>query len=215
MKSFKPKLTVEAEPFIPYVEAADFPQRLKPLFEPDEHRMGFVPNVLKLYMHRPEIAEALWTLSSRIMRDPSSTLDQGLKRKLGVVATTINGSRYCTAHLCWMLKRPPGLEGEEGWGLGEEELRALVSGAFVPKDEFERVCFDYVRAASVAPGKVPDELLQRLKLHLSPPQVVELACVAGFWKLCSTVDDSLRIPVEYFLLDDADYVDLAPVRASK
>jgi hypothetical protein len=47
---------------------------------------GFLPNALKLYMQRPEIAETLWKLNSNLMRDPSSTLDQGLKRRLGAVA---------------------------------------------------------------------------------------------------------------------------------
>jgi len=32
-------------------------------------------------MQRPEIAETLWKLNSNFMRDPSSTLDQGLKRR--------------------------------------------------------------------------------------------------------------------------------------
>jgi uncharacterized peroxidase-related enzyme len=215
MQSPKPKVTVEAEPFIPYVDEADFPKGLKSILEPYQRRMGFVPNALKLYMHRPEIAETLWALNSRVMRDPSSTLDQGLKRRLAVVACAINGCAYCTAHSCSMLKRPRGPEGEEGWGLSEEELQALVSGNFVPKDEFERACFDYVRAASADPTSVPDEILQRLKRHLTPPQVMELACVVGFWKFYNTVHDSLHIPVESFLLADTGYVDLAPVHASK
>ncbi len=215
MQSPTPKVTVEAEPFIPYVAEADFPPRLKPVLEPYKRRMGFVPNALKLYMHRPEIAETLWALNSRVMRDPSSTLDQGLKRRLAAVACAINGCAYCTAHSCSMLKRPRGLEGEEGWGLSEEELQALVSGTFVPKDQFERACFDYVRAASADPTSVPDELLQRLKRHLTPPQVMELACVVGFWKFYNTVHDSLHIPIESFLLGDTGYVDLAPVHASK
>ena len=215
MQSPIPKVTAEAEPFIPYVSEADFPARLKPVLEPYQRRMGFVPNALKLYMHRPEIAETLWMLNSRVMRDPSSTLDQGLKRRLAAVASAINGCAYCTAHSCSMLKRPRGLEGEEGWGLSEEELQALVSGTFAPKDEFERVCFDYVRAASTDPTSVPDELLQGLKRHLTPPQVIELACVVGFWKLYNTIHDSLHIPVESFLLGDTGYVNLAPVHASK
>ena len=60
----------------------------------------------------------------------------------------------------------------------------------------ERACFDYVRAASEDPTSVPDEVLQRLKQHLTPPQIIELACVVGFWKFYNTVHDSLHIPVE-------------------
>ena len=44
----------------------------------------------------------------------------------------------------------------------------------------ETACFDYVRSASEDPTSVPDEILQRLKQHLTPPQIVELACVVGF-----------------------------------
>ena len=169
--------------------------------------MGFLPNALKLYAYRPEIAETLWRLNSNIMRDPSSVLDQFLKRKLAAVACSINGCAYCTAHSCSMLKKPSGV-GSEGWGVSEEELQAMISGAYKPDSEMERACFDYVRSASEDPTSVPDEILQRLKKHLTPAQIVELACLVGFWKFYNTVHDSLHIPVESSLLGDTGYVDL-------
>ena len=58
------QITVEAEPFIPYVSKENMPKQLMPVLEPYEKRMGFVPNALKLYAHRPEIAETLWRLNS-------------------------------------------------------------------------------------------------------------------------------------------------------
>ena len=99
-------MLVEAEPFIPYVKEEDFDPQLKPVVEPYKKRMGFLPNALKLYAYRPEIAETLWKLNSNVMRDPSSTLDQLLKRKLAAVACATNGCAYCTAHSCAMLKKP-------------------------------------------------------------------------------------------------------------
>ena len=63
-------------------------------------------------------------------------------------------------------------------------------------------------AASADPTAVPTEILDRLKQHLTPPQIVELACVVGFWKFYNTVHDSLHIPVESQLLQDTGYVDL-------
>jgi alkylhydroperoxidase family enzyme len=203
----KPRMLVEAEPFIPYVREEDFAPQLQPTVAPYKKRMGFLPNALKLYAYRPEIAETLWKLNSNIMRDSSSTLDQLLKRKLAAVACATNGCAYCTAHSCSMLKKSHNSD-FEGWNLSEEELQGLITGAFELKDEFERVCFDYVRAASEDPTSVPDEILQRLKKHLTPPQIVELACLAGFWKFYNTVHDSLHIPVESQLLQDTGYVDL-------
>jgi alkylhydroperoxidase family enzyme len=106
-----------------------------------------------------------------------------------------------------MLKKSTGT-GAEGWGLNEEELQDIITGAYEPKNEMERVCLDYVRSASEDATSVPDEILQRLRQHLSPPQIVELACVVGFWKFYNTVHDSLHIPVEATLLRDTGYVDL-------
>src|SRR5438128_5095923 len=143
----KPKVLVEAQPFIPYMKEENFDPRLKPVLEPYKQRMGFLPNALKLYAYRPEIAETLWALNSKVMRDPSSTLDQLLKRKLAAVACAINGCAYCTAHSCAMLKKPATAQ-YEGWGVTEQELQDIITGDMEPKDEFERVCFDYVRAAS-------------------------------------------------------------------
>lgn len=202
-----PRVLVEAEPFIPYVKEEDFAPNLKPVVEPYKKRMGFLPNALRLYAHRPEIAETLWKLNSNVMRDPSSTLDQFLKRRLAAVICMINGCAYCTAHSCAMLKKAKDSQAE-GWGLSEDELQDMLLGDLEPKDEFERVCFDFARAASEDPTAVPDEILGRLKKHLSPPQIVELACVVGFWKFYNTVHDALKIPVESQLLQDTGYVDL-------
>ena len=202
-----PRVLVEAEPFIPYVKEEDFAPNLKPVVEPYKKRMGFLPNALKLYAYRPEIAETLWKLNSNVMRDPSSKLDQFLKRRLAAVICMINGCAYCTAHSCAMLKKAKDSQAE-GWGLSEDELQDMLMGDLEPKDEFERVCFDFARAASEDPTAVPDEILARLKQHLTPPQIVELACVVGFWKFYNTVHDALKIPVESQLLQDTGYVDL-------
>lgn len=202
-----PKVRTEAEPFIPYVPEDRYPAELKAKLDPYVTRMGFVPNALKLYMHRPEIASTLWTLNDSVMRDPSSHLDRFLKRRLGAVASKINGCTYCTSHHCGILRNDSESDAE-GWGLSDGDLRSLLTTDLEPKDERERVCFDFVRAASEDPRSVPDEIYERLTKHLTPPQIVELACVVGFWKLYNTVHDSLRVPLEARLLDVSGYVDL-------
>ena len=207
MSAPPPRLTVEPEPFIPYVPDPEVVNRLRATVEPYMKRMGFLPNALKLYAHRPEIAETLFKLNSNIMRDPSSSLDQFLKRKLSAVASRANGCTYCTAHCCSMLIRSSAT-GPEGWGLSESEVHDLLSGDYQPKDELERACIDFVVAASTDAANVPDELLERLKQHLTPPQVVELACVVGFWKFYNTVHDSLHIPLETSLLPESGWVDV-------
>src|SRR5260370_33748 len=102
----KPKVLFETDPFIPYLREQDFDTRLKPVAEPYKKRMGFLPNALKLYAYRPEIAETLWKLNSNIMRDPSSTLDQLLKRKLAAVACATNDWSSVELGSRMMLKKP-------------------------------------------------------------------------------------------------------------
>ena len=105
-----------------------------------------------------------------------------------------------------MLMRDKG--NSEGWGLSQDELVKILDDDYQPANEMERACFDYVRTASATPDSVPMEILGRLKKHLTPPQIVELACVVGFWKFYNTVHDSLHIPVEEHLLNDTRYVDV-------
>lgn len=202
----EPRVTKTSDPFIPYVPDEKVVERLRAVVEPYMKRMGFLPNALKLYAYRPEIAETLFRLNSNIMRDPSSTLDQFLKRKLSALASKTNGCAYCTAHCCNMLMRDK--TSAEGWGLSQDELLKILDDDYKPANEMERACFDYVRTASSAPASVPEEMLKRLKKHLSPPQIVELACVVGFWKFYNAVHDSLHIPVEEHLLNDTRYVDV-------
>src|SRR3970282_1334291 len=90
----EPRFTKVEEPFIPYVPDAQVIERLRAVVEPYIKRMGFLPNALKLYAYRPEIAETLFRLNSNIMRDPSSPLDQFLKRKLAAVACKHTGSPH-------------------------------------------------------------------------------------------------------------------------
>jgi alkylhydroperoxidase family enzyme len=201
-----PRFSKAEEPFIPYVPDDKVIERLRAVVEPYMKRMGFLPNALKLYAYRPEIAETLFRLNSNIMRDPSSTLDQFLKRKLSALASKTNGCAYCTAHCCNMLMRPQA--GAEGWGLSQDDLLKILDGDYRPENPMEAACFEYVRLASTDPSNVPLQVLENLKKHLSPAQIVELACVVGFWKFYNTVHDSLHIPVEEHLPKDTRYVDV-------
>ena len=86
-----------------------------------------------------------------------------------------------------------------------EELLALFGGTLEPAGEMERACFDFVRASSADSANVPAGVYDRLKEHLTPPQIIELACLVGFWKMYNTIHDSLKIPIEEHLLGNVQY----------
>lgn len=197
----------EDEPIIPYADAAAAPEFMRDLLDKYVERMDFLPNALRFYLHRPEIAACLFELNNRVMRDPSSTLEVKLKRRLGAYASKLNGCKYCTAHHCAVLQNPGGL-GIEGWDMDDDEVRALLEGDFEPENNLEKACFDFVRAASLEPSAVTNGVLSRLVEHLTPAQVVELAAVVGFWKMYNTIHDSLHIPIEAKLAEQSTKVGL-------
>ena len=196
----------EETPFIPYADRDALPAELKAPLDAYEKRMGFMPNALRLYMHRPEILACLIRLNNTVMRDPSSALDAGLKRRISAICSYLNKSAYCVAHNTNTLKAESGGEGE-GWAFTDEDIVKLLDQAYAPDDPAERAAIDYARAATVDHSNVPRKVLDRLAETMTPPQVVELACVVGFWKMYNSVHEAMHVPVEEALLGNVAFLD--------
>ena len=195
---------LESDPIIPYADPADLPAALRSAIESYAQRMGFLPNALKLYMHRPQILKCLIELNNTVMRDASGHLDDGLKRRVAAVCSALNHSPYCVAHNANTLKGS--VEGDgEGWGYSDEDVRALLDPEFEPDDLAEAACFAFARAATRDPSDVPQAVITRLTEALTPPQVIELACVVGFWRMYNSIHESLYVPVEDELLGGRDF----------
>jgi uncharacterized peroxidase-related enzyme len=196
----------EASPFIPYADRDALPEALKAPLAAYEARMGFMPNALKLYMHRPEILACLIQLNNTVMRDPSSHLDAGLKRQISAICSYLNKSAYCVAHNTNTLMTESASDGE-GWDFSDEDVLRLLDPAYAPEDPAEKAAIDYARAATVDHSAVPQATLDRLAELMTPPQIVELACVVGFWKMYNSIHEALHIPIEDALQDNAAFLD--------
>ncbi len=196
----------EETPFIPYANHDARPDQLKAPLEAYEARMGFMPNALKMYMHRPELLACLIQLNNTVMRDPSSHLDAGLKRRIAAICSFLNQSAYCVAHNTNTLMTDTEDE-SEGWDFKVEDIAKLLDPAYAPDDSAEKVAIEYARAATIDHANVPRELLDRLAACMTPPQVVELGCVVGFWKMYNSVHEALHIPVEAALLGNVAFLD--------
>ena len=197
----------EETPFIPYADRDALPAELKAPLDAYEKRMGFMPNALKLYMHRPEILACLIRLNNTVMRDPSSHLDTGLKRRISAICSYLNKSAYCVAHNTNTLKAESDGEGE-GCAFTDEDIVKLLDPAYAPDDPAERAAIDYARAATVDHSNVPRKVLDRLAETITPPQVVELACVVDFWKMYNSVHEAMHVPIEETLLGNVAFLDV-------
>ena len=123
----------EAEPFIPYAGRDGLTGELAAAVDSYESRMGFLPNALRLYMHRPELLECLIRLNDTVMRDPSSQLDRELKRRIAALCSSLNRSAYCVAHNGNTLASA-GDGDSEGWGYTAEDIVALLDPGYEPED---------------------------------------------------------------------------------
>lgn len=185
----------ENAPAIPFVDIDALDAETRSLYDRIEASIGYVPNSMKTYLHRPRTAAALLGLSSAIYGVDEDSLPMAVQSKLGLICSSINGCAYCSSHQCNALQNPPPQAAALA-GLSDDEVAAVISGEDEGGDPVERVCFAYARAASFDPNSVSAEILAGLKAVLTPGQIVQLAAIVGMWKLFNTIHDSLHLPIE-------------------
>ena len=185
----------EETPAIPYIDPETLDPETKALFDRIGSAIGFVPNSMRTYLHRPQIAAALMGLSSAVYAQDEGALPLEIQSKLGVVCSAINGCAYCSSHQCDAVQNPAAMS-VDGKGLSDEDVTALISGEYNGESPAEQAALAYARAASLDPNAVSDDILADLRANLTPAQIVQLAATVGLWKLFNTIHDSLHLPIE-------------------
>lgn len=149
--------------------------------------LGFTPNSVLIMQRRPKLVQAFAQLNAAVM-DPSGEVDLGLRRLIGHLASKASGCLYCQAHT---------LLGAKNFGVSEEKLAAVWTYAESPLySEKERVALDFALAAAAQPNDVTDELFERLRLHWSQTQIVEILGVVAMFGFLNRWNDSLATPLE-------------------
>jgi AhpD family alkylhydroperoxidase len=105
-----------------------------------------------------------------------------------VAVSKLNECHYCVAH------HKPFLAVE---GLSLEAIDRLLDKL----DDVDRLVIDYAQAAWEAPNRIRDSLFDRLRMHFSEAQIVELTLRITLCGFFNRFNDALRIEEE----------DLAPV----
>jgi uncharacterized peroxidase-related enzyme len=72
----------------------ELPESLQGLFVTARQRLGFVPNVFRVYAFRPERLSA-WFRHFRQLHEPSAHLDAADREMIAVVVSAANGCLYC------------------------------------------------------------------------------------------------------------------------
>ena len=84
----------ETGSWFPVPDEAELPDGLRGLFAKVRGRIGFVPNVFRVYAFRPERLSA-WFAHYRLLHEPTAGLDAADREMIAVVVSSANGCLYC------------------------------------------------------------------------------------------------------------------------
>lgn len=80
--------------WFPVPEESELPERLRGLFAKSRERLGFVPNVFRVWAFRPERLSA-WFEHFRSLHVPTEGLGAADRELIAVVVSQANGCLYC------------------------------------------------------------------------------------------------------------------------
>lgn len=189
----------EREPFIPYADAEHLRPDLKNLLDQYVERMGFLPNALKLYLHRPHLLKVIISMNNSVMRHDSNVLSEEFKYRMAFIVSRNHGCRYCCAHHANTLRRK--------FGYQDRDIDGVLHMR-EPRDQREAVAWEFVDRGSRSTHLVTDDLRERLARHFTPEEVIEISCVLGFWAFYNRIHANLAVPIEQHLIADQHWVDV-------
>ncbi|HZE04341.1 MAG TPA: peroxidase-related enzyme, partial [Solirubrobacteraceae bacterium] len=84
----------ETGSWFPVPDESGLPDGLRGLFAKARERLGFVPNVFRVYAFRPERLSA-WFAHFRLLHEPTAGLSAADREMVSVVVSSANGCLYC------------------------------------------------------------------------------------------------------------------------
>jgi uncharacterized peroxidase-related enzyme len=165
---------------VSYLSKDDAAEKLRPVFEGMERKLGAVPNVFRAMAHSPEMLEGFLALNSALAR---TKLDGKLRELAYIRASELNGCDYCLHHHRAL-----------GQKAGLTERQAKETASFESSDAYDDLQRDVMRFAEEVTRHVnaSDELFARLKAKLSDRALVELAMAVGIANFTNRVTETLR-----------------------
>jgi alkylhydroperoxidase family enzyme len=152
-------------------------------------RYGTVLDPLAAVGHNTQVGLAYGIFELQVER--WRKLDQGLKDLAVMAAAATIGCSWCMDFGYW--------ESTMKHDVPAEKIRAVPhwqdSGVFT---ELERLVLEYAEAMTDTPPSVTDEMVERLRGHLSETQLVELTAIVAVENLRSRINAALGLTAQGF-----------------
>ncbi len=166
---------------VSYVSNQDAPEKIKPVFEGMEKKIGVVPNVFRAMAHNPEMLEAFLALNATL---PKTKLDGKLRELAYIKTSELNGCDYCLHHHRGLGKKA---------GLNDRQVAETAQ--FETSDAYDDLEREVMRFAEEVTRhiNVTDAVYNRLKQKLGDREIVELAMTVGIANFTNRVTETLRL----------------------
>ena len=166
---------------VSYVSDQDAAEKIKPVFQAMEKKIGAVPNVFRAMAHSPEMLEAFLSLNATL---PKTQLEGKLRELAYIKTSELNGCDYCLHHHRALGKKA-----------GLDDRQVAETAEFESSDAYNDLQRDVMRYAEQVTRhiNVDDVLFGRLKQALNDRQIVELAMTVGIANFTNRVTETLRL----------------------
>lgn len=164
---------------IPLLPPEEVPTSVAPLVD----FLGALPNSMRAYAHRPEIMEAFVALEMALL--PTGEVATLLKARVGYLVSRLNGCDYCASHVGARLQRN---------GVDEGAIACVIQPVVDTGDAATDSALRFARNATL--GQPTANEVADMARYFTPPQIVEIACVVGFFCWTNRVHDALGLPIE-------------------
>jgi uncharacterized peroxidase-related enzyme len=161
----------------------DVPADVQPLFDKADEKLGFVPNVLRVYGLRPRHLELWNAFYDELMRG-ESTLSKVQREMIAVVVSTVNRCHYCmVSHSAFLRK----LTGDP---LLVEQLR--TNYAYAEIEPRERAMLDFAVKLTERSSSCTEEDVEALReAGWADEDVMDIAEVAAMFNFTNRLASGL------------------------
>ena len=161
--------------WFPVPEESELPDGLRGLFAKAREKLGFVPNVFRVYAYRPERLSA-WFTHFRLLHEPTESLSAADRELIAVVVSSANRCLYC------LVAHGQALREELGDPvLGE---RIALDWRRAGLDERRTAIAAYAEKLTLTPVEMTrDDLQSLLDVGLSPEEAWDVAEIAAMYNL--------------------------------
>jgi uncharacterized peroxidase-related enzyme len=143
---------------------------------------GNVPNMFRVYAHRPEILKTMMAHLNAVTN--TGTVSVRTKELVATLVSRLNECQYCNRSHTALSSR---------YGATDEQMNALLEFETGPFDEKEKAALAYAKQLTLDANRLDDALFARLRQHYDEGEVVEISAMAGVFNYFNRVNNALQM----------------------